>query len=206
MKKKIVVGFVLIMLCFTLTGCKNKGNKVTITELKSIENKISEYFHSADADMENIAANYIDERNRVVVVVLIDNSEEKQEWFKKNVVDSKYIKFVQGQRSYAASNDEDVVGKTLIETYNVRNIEESNEEKYLWLTLRQYQDEEVASVRVSRDLASKVKVNDNYEFTFKINSNRIDLKSIVSIFNETELLKIEKTDKVGMEQTNGIID
>ena len=35
-------------------------------------------------------------KDMVVVVGLVNNSKEEQEWFKNNIVDSKYIRFEQG--------------------------------------------------------------------------------------------------------------
>ena len=72
----------------------------TIT-LKDINTKIQEYFGKENVDRSNLGYNYIDEKNEVIVVGLINNSIEKQEEFMNNVFSSccgsKYIKYVQSK-------------------------------------------------------------------------------------------------------------
>lgn len=89
------------------------------------------------------------------------------------------------------------------QTYNVVNIEESNDYNYLYLTIRQFQDEEIATVRVPRNLANEVKENNNYEFTFQYEYPKVELKNgtINEIFEKCNLISIKYTDKVGMGQT-----
>ena len=89
-----------------------------------------------------------------------------------------------------------------MQTYNVVNIEESNDYNYLYLTIRQFQDEEIATVRVPRNLANEVKENNNYEFTFQYEYPKVELKNgtINEIFEKCNLISIKYTDKVGMGQ------
>lgn len=56
-----------------------------------ITNKVA-----TNKEYTNFAACGIDAKNKVVIVELIDNSIEQQKWFRKNIIDSKYIKFIQG--------------------------------------------------------------------------------------------------------------
>lgn len=80
-----------------LIGC-NKEKEVSLNELNDINDKIIAYFQQKSVDKyKNFSYNYVDENNKVVIVGLVDNSKEQQEWFKKNVVNSKYIKFEQGE-------------------------------------------------------------------------------------------------------------
>ena len=90
-------------------------------------------------------------------------------------------------------------GNTFIKTYKVLNVEDSNDYDYLYLTLRQYQCEEVVTVRVKRKLCPDIKANSNYEFTFEYTSNMVE-ENINSVFSNTNLLKITLTDKEGMDQ------
>ena len=89
-----------------------------------------------------------------------------------------------------------------MQTYNVVNIEESNDYNYLYLTIRQFQDEEIATVRVPRNLANEIKENNNYEFTFQYEYPKVELKNgtINEIFEKCNLISIKYTDKVGMGQ------
>lgn len=78
----------------------------SIDELNSINNKIIDYFDKNDGKTyDNYSYNYVDEKNKVVIVGLVDNSENQQEWFKKNIIDSKYIKFEQGNHTTNSTLD-----------------------------------------------------------------------------------------------------
>lgn len=73
-------------------------DNVSIAELNNINNKIIAYFLSTTIPYDNYSYNYVDEENKVVIVGLLNNSKEEQTKFRKMVVDSEYIKFVQGER------------------------------------------------------------------------------------------------------------
>ena len=93
---------------------------------------------------------------------------------------------------------------TFTKTYNVVNVADSNDENYLYLTIRQFQDEEVKTVKVQRSLANTVEKENNYEFTFQY-TNNIAEDNIESIFANTMLIAIKKTDKQGLEQVQDSI-
>lgn len=95
--KKILLIVVFLLLLLGITGCF-KRKKVTIDELNIINNEIINYFQTNEDKYNNYSYNYVDLENYVVVVGLVDNSKKQQEWFKKNVVNSKYIKFEEGER------------------------------------------------------------------------------------------------------------
>ncbi len=75
---------------------------ITIEELNNIQKQITDKL-ALQNDYNNFASCGVDEQRKVVVVELIDNSEEQQEWFKNNILDSKYIEFKQGG-SYTTYN------------------------------------------------------------------------------------------------------
>lgn len=91
-------------------------------------------------------------------------------------------------------------GETFIRTYKVLNVAESNEEAYLYLTIRQYQFEEVVTVKVKRELCPDVSEGNSYEFTFRYTSKLVKDDTINDIFDNTDLIKIVYTDKEGMGQ------
>ena len=95
--KKILLIVIGLFLLLGITGCF-KREKVTIDELNIINDKIIDYFQTNGDKYNNYSYNYVDLENYVVVVGLVDNSKKQQEWFKKNVVNSKYIKFEEGER------------------------------------------------------------------------------------------------------------
>lgn len=168
-------------------------------DLDQINNKIIEYFlNNGTSNYENYDFNYVDEKNQVVVVGLLDNSKEAQEKFKETVVNSDLIKFVQSEKSMLENNNNFIKEYTFIRTYHILNIADSNDEKYLYLTIRQFQDEEVQTVKVEKNLCPSIEVGKNYEFTLKTNQKLED--NIQSIFNNSTVVSITETDKVGLEQ------
>ena len=73
---------------FTCHVDENSNNDVpSENELKEINNKIINYFMSSDKDYDNCSFNYVDLTNNVVVVGLVDNSNEMQEEFREKVVE-----------------------------------------------------------------------------------------------------------------------
>ena len=88
---------------------------------------------------------------------------------------------------------------TWVATYQILNIAESNDEDYLYLTLRKFQAEEVETVRVKKKLAKDVKSDKSYEFTFRYKVGTVE-ENIKSIFQNAELISIVETDKKGMDQ------
>ena len=69
--------------------------------LNDVNIKIQEYFGRETIDRNNLGYNYVDEKNEVVVVGLIDNSPEKQDEFLYNVFSSccgsTYIKYLKSK-------------------------------------------------------------------------------------------------------------
>ncbi len=105
-KKFLCLG--LILGVFFISGCgktsENKKN-VTVDDLNNINDTITNYFTSEKADYEGVIFNYVDEVNKIVVVGLVDNTKEKQEEFKKKVIDSDVLKFI------SADNNQDHQGE-----------------------------------------------------------------------------------------------
>lgn len=96
---------------------------------------------------------------------------------------------------------QDIIRDTFTQTFRILNIIESNDSKYIYLTVRQFQCEEVETVKIKKNLASSVKANNNYEFTFRYTEKDVE-DEIKSIFENMDIISIEKTDKEGLEQIN----
>ncbi len=97
MKKKILTILIFGVIFLGITGC-GKEKMTDIYELNIINDKIIEYFEkNGSVKYDNYSYNYVDEENGFIIVGLFDNSKEQQEWFKKNIVNSKYIKFEQAK-------------------------------------------------------------------------------------------------------------
>lgn len=96
--KKVLIIIMFICMIGIITGCDS--DEVSLKELNDINDKITEFYINNNDKAGNLGSHYVDEENKVVVVELIDNSSEEQEKFRKEVVDSEYIKFVQGNQQY----------------------------------------------------------------------------------------------------------
>ncbi len=88
---------------------------------------------------------------------------------------------------------------TFTKTYNVLNVAGSNDENYIYLTIRQFQEEEVKTVKVQKSLVNNIEIRKDYEFTFKYTDKKAQ-ENIESIFANATLISIKKTDKQGLEQ------
>lgn len=194
--KKIFITLITLIL---LTGCSNENksnDKVSLSLLEEVNDKIITYFSTNDVSTyDNYVFNYVDEENNTVVVGLLNNTKEEQDKFKSLIVDSKYIRFVQSEKlkNEPLISEENPITKE----YNVLNIAKSNDEKYIYLTLREFQGEEVQTVKVLKELCKDIEVNKNYKFTLKPNS-KVE-NNIISIFNNSTILKVEETDIQGLE-------
>ncbi len=200
MKKILLIILICGVMLLGLTSCGSNKQENTKETLQDVNNKIIEYFSiNGVKDYENYIFNYIDEEQNVVVVGLLNNSEEEQEKFKKDIIDSDLIRFVKGEKLISEIDNKDTEElKTFIRTYKILNIEESNDINYIYLTIRQFQCEEVQTVKVERKLCSDIVVGKNYEFT--IESNKKIEDNILSIFNNSTILSIKEIDKIGLEQ------
>ncbi len=95
MKKTILTIVLCGVMVLGVVGCGSETKKVD--HLRETYNKVNEYFGNEKADRSNLGDYSLDEENNVVIVILVDNSKEKQEDFIKKIgVDSQYILFEQG--------------------------------------------------------------------------------------------------------------
>lgn len=90
--KKIFLTILISLLI--ITGCGNNTKEPSISELKQLQQKIEEKLDNITYD--NLASYGIDEENKKVVIELVNNTKEEQDWFKENITDSPYIEFKQG--------------------------------------------------------------------------------------------------------------
>lgn len=150
--------------------------------------------------------------NKQILNYLIDNLKDKKVYtydfrITKNVyVNSADLNKIKGSKYYYDhKEDDDYNNYNFTKTYEVLNIVPSNSEEYLYLTLRQFQGEEVETVKVLKSLASTVEINKNYEFTFSARGIEPD-EDIEDIFKKCNLLSIKSTDKVGLDQVQDSVN
>ncbi len=90
--KKILL--TLLMSLLIITGCGNNTKEPSMSELKQLQQKIEEKLDNITYN--NLASYGIDEENKKVIIELVNNTKEEQDWFKENITDSPYIEFKQG--------------------------------------------------------------------------------------------------------------
>lgn len=90
---------------------------------------------------------------------------------------------------------------SFVKTYYISDISNSNDKKYSYLTLREFEGEEVVTIKVNKNLTSGIQEDNYYEFQFGslTASNKIDIKSL---FESHVLLSITLAEKQGLEQKN----
>lgn len=134
--------------------------------------------------------------------------------YKKSGIEIIQCNTLDGNRDIYIGNDkmiEDLKGnfcghevdnqKTFVRTYYIISAVEDNNEEYISVTLKQFQgDPEVVKI----DKSSNIVVGRSYEFTFLTYSIFDD--TIKNIFDNSTLLKVEETNKKGLEQINDIIN
>ena len=177
-------------------------NKQSLTKLDNIfeevANLANEYKLLKEYDDGGSKLYQINDENKVdeKVNMLVCNTLEGNKDIYFGNTDMKY------ETDFCKTNNRENFTKT----YNVINVLESNNEEIKYLVLRAFQKEEVAIVKIKSYLIPKITGNDTCEFTFQYTKNLINNNSIESIFENTELIKVEKTDKLGLEQTNDKIN
>lgn len=144
--------------------------------------------------------------NKQILNYLVDNLKDKKIYtydfrITKNVyVNAEDLNKIKGNKYYYNHHEEDDYNNyNFTKTYQVLNIAPSNSEEYLYLTLRQFQGEEVETVKVLKSFASSVETNKNYEFTFSTRDIEPD-EDIEDIFKKCNLISIKSTEKVGLDQ------
>lgn len=187
MRRIILIFSVIFLGIIITTGC-SREKEVSIDELNKINDEIIEYFQTHD-DYSNFSYNYVDEANLVVVVGLVDNSKEEQSWFRKNVVDSKYIKFEQGEHY----NDGFDVAKNIDIIVKNGNQASSNPFDYIKASQKEYDEllehsketfeysiKDLIETNAGNGLKSYIEallcseINDNFKYDFDSANDYLD--------------------------------
>lgn len=90
---------------------------------------------------------------------------------------------------------------SFIRTYLVVDITDSDDKDFTNITLKEFQKEEMVTIKIKSELASNIIKDSNYEFTFLSTgkSNKLDIKDL---FESNKLLSINPTTKIGLDQIN----
>ena len=191
--------FIIVLFTFGLglfTGCGS--SEVSLRELNDINNKIIEFYINNNDKAGNIGSHYVDEENKVVVVELIDNSSEEQEKFKQEVVDSKYIKFVQGGPYNTFTSDQIKIIKTKDCDIQVSSYYDFEEVEIYLVCLDEINLEVEDSIITLRDYFSK----SDQTFNDSIN-NLINSMNLVDTYKDGGT-KLYKNDSIALIKCNTI--
>ena len=157
MRKIICALFLCSIIILVVISCKIK-KEVSIDELNNINDEIIGYFNrNGTKKYDNFSYNYVDEKEKVVVVGLIDNSKKEQKWFSKNIVDSKYLRFEKAKRM---EDDYLNVSKKIDIIVNNGPQASSNPFDYIKASQKEY-DDWLENKRVSFEYAIKDLIDTN---------------------------------------------
>ena len=94
---------------------------------------------------------------------------------------------------------------TFRRTYQVLNITDSDTEEYWYLTLKEYQVDDVVTVKVKKEINPNLKEKRSYVFEFAYNGTCIT-DELKWILENAEIVSIKQTDKVGMDAIRDEVD
>ena len=83
-------------------------------------------------------------------------------------------------------------------TYQILNITDSDNEEYWFLTLKEYQVDEVVTVKVKKEINPNLKEKKSYIFELELNGTCIT-DELKWILGNTDIVSIKPTDKIGMD-------
>ena len=83
-------------------------------------------------------------------------------------------------------------------TYQILNITDSDNEEYWFLTLKEYQVDEVVTVKVKKEINPNLKEKKSYIFELEFNGTCIT-DELKWILGNTDIVSIKPTDKIGMD-------
>ena len=77
--------------------------KISVEELNNIQKEVGNNLakYRENHEYGNFASCGVDKDKNRVIIELVDNSKEEQQWFRNNIYDSKYLLFRQGGPYYA---------------------------------------------------------------------------------------------------------
>ena len=127
---------------------------------------------------------------------LPSNSGEYEMYAMKYSISNKMLEIHKFKYKYVVDDKNE---KQFIKTYYVLNVSDSNNGNDIYLTLKQFQRDEVVTVKIDKSINNNIIKDKYYEFTFNNTSKNIE-DNIKSIFENANLISIKETDKVGLAQ------
>lgn len=134
--------------------------------------------------------------NKKYIKKLIENLKDKKiyanDFYLEKVIhiSEENYKTIEDNSNKNYYNDYTDTIETFTKTYNILNITESNDLNYMYLTLREFQDEDVKTVKVPKSISKSISENGLYEFTFEYTNLFKD--DIEYIFKKCKIINIAK--------------
>lgn len=89
----------------------------------------------------------------------------------------------------------------LTKTYYLKDINESNDENYLYITLSEFQGTGTFTIKLGKSISKDLSADKNYEFTFNTYKDLLNETPEI-IFSNSEIINIKISEKIGLEQIN----
>ena len=90
---------------------------------------------------------------------------------------------------------------TVIRTYYIDNIRNSNDENYIYITIHEFQVEGTYTVKLPKSISKDLKTRSSYEFTFKTTKEYTNTNT-EELFNNGEIINLKFSDKEGLDRTS----
>ena len=88
---------------------------------------------------------------------------------------------------------------TVIRTYYIDNIGKSNDENYIYITIHEFQVEGTYTVKLPKSISKDLKLNNSYEFTFKVAKEYTNTTTDI-LFGNGEIINLKYSDKEGLDR------
>ncbi len=134
--------------------------------------------------------------NKKYIKKLIENLKDKKvyayDFYLEKVIHISEENYKIIEDNYYKEENEDYnnMTETFSRTYNILNITDSNDINYMYLTLREFQDEDVKTVKVPKSISKSISENGLYDFTFEYTN--IFQDNIEYIFKKCKIVNITK--------------
>ena len=132
--------------------------------------------------------------NKQILNYLVENLKDKKIYsydfrvIKNIYVNEQDINKIKGNKYYN-HYDEERRHHTVTKTLSVLNINEGNKHNYLYLTVKDIEDNEIETVEIRRDLVPNIEINKTYNFAFTYYGYDLD-DDIYELFKKCHLLNI----------------
>lgn len=87
----------------------------------------------------------------------------------------------------------------ITKTYDIKNIQPSNDGNYLYVTITEYQVEGAYTIKIPKSISKELEEGNAYIFTFETNKENDNLRTDI-LFANSKIINVKYTDKIGMDR------